>query len=370
VRSRGPGWKHLAGIGLLAGLLILGLFALASWVRATRDWPTERSDNLLLIGILIIGLIPLALVLIDALIQRGGSLSFQGITIDLAATTSPAVDFRIDTNIGVEGETVSDSSSRQILDALRKSATSDIAVLDLEDGKAWWETRLFILAAGAVRLGKPRAIVFGASTDRQAKTFLGWASPRSLLDALLDGRNPRHVTYLEIYGLALDAAEKWQREVDKLGPNPPAGTAVAVPSDLPPVPQDWSWQSWVLVDDRGRPNPFIAEQFIALALGKEIEDKWRAVPPPTDPNASSAEKFPKAVTITEQALNTMFADKLHRSAIEETATSDAQVDAFLRDTGEFAAITRHGTYVRMASRTALMEGLVQQLLVSARRGSG
>ena len=68
-------------------------------------------------GILILGLIPIALVLIYALLQRGGSLSFQGVKIDLAATTSPAVAFRIDTNIGVQGEAVSDSSSREILDA-------------------------------------------------------------------------------------------------------------------------------------------------------------------------------------------------------------------------------------------------------------
>jgi len=87
---------------------------------------------------------------------------------------------------------------------------------------------------------------------------------------------------------------------------------------------------------------------------------------PTDPKASSAEKFPHAVTITEETLTTQFADRLHRTAIEETDTSAEQVDAFLVDAGEFVAITTNGAYVRMASRSALMEGLVQQLLVSAR----
>ena len=39
-----------------------------------------------------------------------------------------------------------------------------------------------------------------------------------------------------------------------------------------------------------------------------------------------------------------------------------------RDTGEFAAITYDGAYVRLAVRSTVMEGLVQQLLVSARAG--
>ncbi len=46
-----------------------------------------------------------------------------------------------------------------------------------------------------------------------------------------------------------------------------------------------------------------------------------------------------------EARATQFADKLHRTAIEETGTGDEQVDAFLRDTGEFAAITYDGAYV-------------------------
>jgi len=145
----------------------------------------------------------------DALIRRGGKLSFQGITIDLAAAASRTGDLRIDTNIGVEGEAVTDSSSMQILAALEKASETDIVVVDLQDGKAWWETRLLVLVAGAVRKGRPRSVVFVASTTQQKRLFLGWAPPQSLLDALLGRRNPRHVTYLKTYALAQEANEKW-----------------------------------------------------------------------------------------------------------------------------------------------------------------
>src|SRR5262245_16969824 len=252
VKRRGPDWKPLAAIAIVSFALTLALFALPWVVRSYSAWPTEKSDKLLLIGILILGLIPLALALVYALLQRGGSLSFQGIKIDLAATMSPGVDFRIDINSGVQGESVSDSTSREILDALRKAATSQIAVIDLEDGKAWWETRLFILAAGAMRKAAPRALVFVASVAERRKIFQCWASPSALLEAFLDPRNPRHAIYSKVYGLALDAGEKSQRDVDQLGPNPPPGSAVATPPNLPPVPPNWIWQSWVAL---GRPEP-------------------------------------------------------------------------------------------------------------------
>src|SRR5262249_41806629 len=271
-------------------------------------------------------------VLIDALIRRGGKLSFQGITIDLAAAASRAVDLRIDTNIGVEGEAVTDSSSMQILAALEKASETDIVVVDLQDGKAWWETRLLVLVAGAVRKGRPRSVVFVASTTQQKRLFLGWAPPQSLLDALLDRRNPQYVTYLKTYALAQEANEKWQEEINKLGPHPPAGVGPSIPPNLTPVPANWKWGDWVAWDG-SKAKPFAMEQFLALALGNEIEEKWKAIPYPTNPNASSVEKFPHAVMITEERLNAQFAHQLHRMAIEETDTSDQQVDAFLKDTG-------------------------------------
>jgi hypothetical protein len=47
-------------------------------------------------------------------------------------------------------------------------------------------------------------------------------------------------------------------------------------------------------------------------------------------------------------INRAIADKVHRVAIEETATSDEQLDAFRKDSGEFVAITRNGCYARLA----------------------
>jgi hypothetical protein len=64
-------------------------------------------------------------------------------------------------------------------------------------------------------------------------------------------------------------------------------------------------------------------------------------------------------------VRSQFARQLHRTVIEKRAAKEDQVSAFLADPGEFVAITESGSYVRLASRSAVLEGLVQQLLVSS-----
>jgi hypothetical protein len=71
------------------------------------------------------------------------------------------------------------------------------------------------------------------------------------------------------------------------------------------------------------------------------------------------------VTITEASVRAQFARQLHRTAIEEGAAKEDQVSAFFANPGEFVAITQSGSYVRLAPRSAVLEGLVQQLLVSS-----
>lgn len=354
------GWWRLVAAGALSAAFVIGLFALARWVRVSSDWPTAKSDNILLIGILVVGLIPMELLVIDALIRRGGKLSFQGIAIDLAAGP-PAVDLRIDTNIGVVGETVSDTSSTQILDTLKRAANSDVVVVDLENGTAWWETRLFILAAGAARTGSPRAIVFVTSERAQSRAFLGWATPASLIEALCEPSNPRHTIYRKAHALALDAGEQWQKAID----GAPPGGAPTAPAGLTTFPWNLNSVAW-----NGRPNPFATEQFLAMDLGQQIEESWRAVPFQAGPGVSSAEKFPRAVMITEASVCSQFARQLRRTAIEEDAAKDNQVALFLADSGQFVAITHSGSLVRLAPRSAVLDDLVQQLLVSSLANDG
>jgi hypothetical protein len=58
------------------------------------------------------------------------------------------------------GQLLDDSGTVQILETLRAAVRHQVAVVDLDDGTAWWETRLLVLCAGAARQGRPNAIVF------------------------------------------------------------------------------------------------------------------------------------------------------------------------------------------------------------------
>ena len=62
----------------------------------------------------------------------------------------------------------------------------------------WWETRLLILSAGAVRIGRPRVIVFTAIREGKAGRFAGWALPVQLRDML--------ITECPIYSKAFETA--------------------------------------------------------------------------------------------------------------------------------------------------------------------
>lgn len=357
VRSA-PSGRLLAAVGALSGALVIALFGLAVVVRDTSSWPTAGTDSILLVGILIVGLIPILLLLLDTVIRRGGSLSFQGVRIDLSAAAPSRPTLTIDTNIGASGQPVNDSSSSQILDALAEAAESEVVVVDLEDGRAWWETRLLVLVAGAVRKGRPHAIVFVGTQGGKKGVYLGWSEPKALLDELLLGSpTPRRDTYVKLYGEAVDAEKQWAQQVAL---TPPGGQPVPPPGLTTP-PWSYGFIAW----KDGKLNPFAFEQFFAAALGSAVEETWRQGTPPT--SAAPAQlAYPGAVTITEDVLNGRLAHCLHRIGIEEEATGDEPVDVFLGDRGQFVAITRDGVYVRLAPRAALLDGLVQQLLIQSR----
>ena len=182
-----------------------------------------------------------------------------------------------------------------------------------------------------------------------------------MLETFFEPSNPRHLIYRTAHALALEAGAKWQEAIDGV----PPGTAPPVPPDLTQWPWNWQYPAW----QNGKPNPFAAEQFLVIELGNKIEETWKATPFPP-PDASPTAKFPHAVTITEASVRSQFGVQLHRAAIEERARREDQVSAFLDDSGEFVAVTQDGSYIRLALRSVVLEGLMQQMLASWLADSG
>ena len=164
---------------------------------------------------------------------------------------------------------VTDNGTSNILETLRQATSTGIVVVDLEDGHAWWETRLLVLVSGAGRLGKPDKIVFVANEEGKQRIFQGWADPKDLLHQLLN----ENEQYKRSFYNAKAAAKQWELfgALDKNQPNTYYQT--------PPTP---SWMqsriatnhSWMAFSDQtGLPNELLAEQYLQNELGNEIEQK-------------------------------------------------------------------------------------------------
>jgi hypothetical protein len=336
-------WPYKPRLTLAATVAALvGLLLAAAALRALAKWPSPQSETVVLIGVLLLSLLPIALALLDVIIDRGGIIKYGGVEIDFARSQEKgAPGITVASNIGVPGLPVTDSATTQILDSLRQATANDVVVVDLEGGKAWWETRLFVLLAGAVRLGKPDKIVFlgrHANTDRQ---FRGWSYANELLPRLATA----HPQYARSLNSAWSAARQWEL-VEPLDTPNPADTAVPVPA-----PPPWlsgrlaTAQSWMAFDPAtGLPNKLFAEQVLQSDLGQKLE---------TQPQG------PRSIDLAR--LEDLFSPVLNRESIDLGWAPAPQLEAFLNSQAAFIATAQQGTYAALVSRAALANEVLRSL---------
>lgn len=147
---------------------------------------------------------------------------------------------------------VNDSSLISIKDMIEGAGAARALVLQIDGGKRWWSTRLFLLASLLRSLTTVRQLVFRDVTGR----FAGMASPDAIMDGLasasplLEHAAPqlRKVASLDIERETERQIDVWQRIFT--GPLPPG-----MPVQEPPVQPDelsvkegvspWLLQKWL-----------------------------------------------------------------------------------------------------------------------------
>lgn len=315
-------------------LLILLLIAL----RVGIGWPSPASEGLLLLGLFLLSFIPVILVLVDSMMARGGILEFRGLKVDFSNaqdSASALPDVTIPANIGVPSQAVSDSSTHEILDALKQAVGSESVVIDLAEGDAWWETRLLVLLAGAVRHNQPKIIVFVGNESSHPQTFLGWAYASDLLPRLLNA----HPRYATIYYRTLAAARQWE---------------LVEPSEIldsPPPQPTWFQPGLATLHPRmafesNLPNPFFAEQLLASELGTHIE---------------YSDAQPR--TIDSQRLRSLFTSVLKVDTIDSTKTSEERMESFFKSDKPYIANTdANNQFQSLVSRLSLLNAIVGNLV--------
>jgi hypothetical protein len=116
-----------------AAALVVLLLATAA-LRTLAKWPSEKSETVVLIGVLLLSLLPIALALLDVIVDRGGSIKYGSVEIDFSRSKEKGIaGITVLSNIGVPGLPVSDSATTQILDTLRQATASEIVVVDLPE---------------------------------------------------------------------------------------------------------------------------------------------------------------------------------------------------------------------------------------------
>jgi hypothetical protein len=295
-----------------------------------------------LIGVLLISLLPILLALVDVIIERGAVIEYLGVKIDFSNIPKTSDSgFTVPVNIGVRGQPVTDSSTTQILDALRQSTSSDVVIIDLEAGQAWWETRLLVLLAGAVRLKKPDKVVFVGIDSGIDRCFQGWSYPYELLPHLLKA-DPQ---YALSYHKARAAALQWAL-VEPIGvgsSQPPVGIK---PAQLPWMQSGLAIRySWMAFDNTsGLPNELLAEQLLQSDLGENIEQKGQT----------------KSISLVR--LKDLFQPVLRTDSLDESWPAERQMSAFFDADAPYIAVTRNQQYTTLVSRLTVFNTMLRKFV--------
>jgi hypothetical protein len=262
-------WPFTPRTGIFAAIVLFFVLLLTLAVlRVTADWPSESSESAVLLGVLLVSLVPIVLVLLDTMMQRGGVIEVHGVTLDFTHMRAVGTSgVTVPVNVGAPGRPVVDSGTIEIMDTLREATTSNIVVIDLEEGQAWWETRLLVLLSGAERLGRPKVVVFVGTEAGKPQQFQGWGYADELLRTLIRA-DPQ-------YRQNLQRARVAGRQWDLVDPNPltDCNTPPANPTALPWMTETLATQySWMAFENGVKKDLFV-EQVLANELGTQIESQ-------------------------------------------------------------------------------------------------
>lgn len=328
-------WSMAMLAGLLSILLVLKRYGL---------WPIgAESDTAVLTGVVLVSLLPVGLAVLDIIIARGGVIQYGGVMIDFSQGLQMGVPgFPVPTNIGIPGQPVNDRSTTEILDALRKATTCETVLIDLEDGQAWWETRLLVLLAGAVRRGRPAKVVFVGRDAGFDGCFQGWGYSVKLLPYLLRA----HPQYLRSYHAAQAAGRQWNLAEPEYPGN--SGSPAAA------LPQPFSIQAGLAAKAKdlpmafdsvtGLPDALLTEQLLALDLGERVEKT----------------EGPRTISLVR--LKEVFQPVLYKSKIDTSWPVERQMTEFFDSKFDHLAVTQKGEYVSLTSRLSVLNAFVKSVV--------
>lgn len=345
-RRSGPDlavWPWSARLAvLLVPAVLLALIVTVVITRTVARWPGQQFEGWVLLAIVALSLLPVVLLLVQALATRGGTIRVAGLSLSFAQVSETvASSVRITTlaeNLGTTDDTpVTQSSLRSIIRALRRAHDSEVTVVDLRRGRTWWETRLFILVAGAARRDRPAAIAFIGERQGRSGAYLGWAPPSRLLDLHMMAVP----ALAEAYDRAVSKAAQWQIGTPS-SPQPGGSRYVTLPWNttpfyLPPVENE-------------SPDPaFALELFLQqdLDIGPDNQHQY----------------------VTIQRLLELYEPILMTDSVDIAADDGIWARLLASSPRRYFALTSAGTFKALVPRDSLLAALVVRLVDSENRSA-
>ncbi|WP_284982359.1 hypothetical protein [Arthrobacter sp. efr-133-TYG-118] len=331
-------WTSRAALLTVPVVLVVLLF-IYGFAKAALGWPDSRYEGWVLLGVVSLSLLSVFLLVVQVLAASGARIEVPGgikISFDSASAqaASSTRSTTLSENLGTpESEPVPQSSVTSILRSLRRAQSSDITVVDLGNGQKWWESRLFILIAGAARRTRPQAIAFIGDRNGAPGVFLGWAAPSDLLEQILASNDSLRIAH----HAAAAMTARWQIG-EPVKPSPGAFPQVLLP---------WNNQPFFLPPSNESPDPDFAFE---LFLQQNVDV----------PDLSSLRRH-----VHVQRLRDLFEPVLVTDHADKQAGVGDWANLLTSSPRRFFALTSAGRFQALVLRDALVSALVARLVAEA-----
>jgi hypothetical protein len=332
-------WRDL----LLAAAIFVAIILVFAFLSSAAGWPNATSGWPIAIGIaLVLALLRVIGPVLDYLRQTGAKLETPFLKLDWAgaarATVITQQPWVLSDDLIRRSSSVPDSAIGELERSAQSFSGQPEIVLDLEDGGAWYTTRVFAVAATAAVVGSPQAIVLIGQRNAVPRQFGGWISPHDVVTAFLR----RDHKFAQVYSHAIEYLSQLRMHA--------GDTSFAAPVSLPKFTQyKYPFQTYgdtavirILVDQMQYPDPA-----------------------PPAPSAEALELPQQPPWINLEELERLLQPWLVRDHVEVDQAPKEQVIKILASPHQFIASTRGGQFIGMIDVRRVERDIVRQLVARA-----
>ena len=349
-------WPYGVAVALAGMRVMLLVAAGALWItNRWTGWPTASTSGAVLL-VVALSLVPVILLVLESVRQRGGSVTTKWGGIDwgreVATAARPTVE--IPKGLGFEGQPIYDLNVVSAHQTIAAATTSEIVRVDLGTGESWWATRLFSLSLAATRNGAPKILVFVGRFSGVDYAFLGWARPSDVFRLLRERR--------DVLRLAFDRAEAIARYVTSVAPwvsstPAPSENATSSPPPRPPA---------------GPAEPGPAALYFSTPQSFVDDARFQGAGEETDVRILidllgryEMDQSPQGgERVTPAVLQDVLGPELRRARIDASWPQERQLAEFFGMTEDYVAVVDGSRYDRLVERRVLENAVLSRLIAS------